>query len=90
VGKLIVASVLITCNAQAQQYDSLAKKYKKEDAVVTNSTEHLVISNEDGELVANSYMTHDKLFITNLSRGCIMWIICLRAIIMSWRIYRLR
>ena len=66
---IFMAALFVACSLQAQEYDSLAAKYKNEDAVVTHYTRHLVISNEDGELVANSYYTREKLFISDLSRG---------------------
>ncbi len=66
---IFMAALFVACSLQAQEYDSLAVKYKNEDAVVAHYTRHLVISNEGGELVANSYFTKEKLFITDLSRG---------------------
>ena len=66
---LFMAAMLLTCSIHAQEYDSIAAKYKNEDAVITNYTRHLVISNEDGKLVANSYYTIEKMFLSDLSRG---------------------
>jgi hypothetical protein len=66
----LLLTVLLQAGAtQAQEYDSLIAKYKKEDAVIINYTEHLVITNDAGKLVATSYITKDKLFVTDLARG---------------------
>ncbi len=66
---ILVAALLFSGSAFAQEYDSLIARYKKEDAVVINYDEHLIITIEDGELVAKSYVTKEKLFISDLSRG---------------------
>jgi len=70
---LVVATILLAGTAQAQlslkrqKYDSIAARYKGEHAVYTDYTERLVISDEDGELTANSYVNVEKLFISDLS-----------------------
>ena len=52
---------------QAVEYDSIASKYKNEHAVVTNYTRRLVITKEGDKLVATSYCTREKMFISDRS-----------------------
>jgi transglutaminase-like putative cysteine protease len=49
------------------KYDSIAAKYKNENAVYTSVIHRLVIKEEDYKLVATSYVTMEKLFISDLS-----------------------
>jgi transglutaminase-like putative cysteine protease len=49
------------------EFDSIAAKYKNENAVYTDITHRLVIKEEDYKLVATSYVSMDKLFISDLS-----------------------
>jgi hypothetical protein len=62
---LFVASILFTLLTQAQDYDSIAAKYKGQHAVITNYTRRMVIKKEDSGLVANSYVTIEKLLISD-------------------------
>jgi hypothetical protein len=60
--------VLLACHLHAQDragYDSIAAKYKGQNAVYTNITNRLVISSgsDDTGFVANSYLAMEKLFI---------------------------
>ena len=73
---ILLAAVLAAGTVQSQdrdhiydrdKYDSIAAKYKNEHAVYTNITEQLVIKEVNGKLKANSYITLEKLFISNLS-----------------------
>lgn len=72
---LLVAGLLFTGAAQAhlsldrQKYDSIAARYKNENAVYTNVTERLVITEEGGSLSANTYVTMEKLLISDLAPG---------------------
>lgn len=66
---MLVATILMGYAAQATEYDSIAVKYRNENAVYTNYSQRLVITNEDGKLVANSYVTREKLFISDRSPG---------------------
>ncbi len=67
---LFVATMLLSQGVQAQdwyKYDSLATKYKNEHAVYTNFSGKLVITIEDGNLVANNYSTIEKLYLDDQS-----------------------
>ena len=59
----------ITKQANAQQYDSLAVKYKNENAVVANYTHKIVIKMEHDKLVATSYVDKKKLLISDVAPG---------------------
>lgn len=50
-----------------EKYDSIASKYRNEHAVYTDVTNRLVIKEEDGKLVATTYVTMEKLFISDQS-----------------------
>ena len=70
---LLVASLLVASSVHAQKvaervkYDSIAAKYKNENAVYTNCVEKLVITQDpdNGRLVANTYATLEKLMISD-------------------------
>ncbi len=69
---LTVTALLLTCQVHGQEknmdrYDSIAAKYKNEHAVYTELKQQLVITAEDGKLVANSHYTLEKLFLSDLS-----------------------
>lgn len=67
---ILAAAMLCTGMAMAQdrdKYDSIAAKYKNEHAVYTKIAEQLVINVEDGALTANSNVTLEKLFISDMS-----------------------
>ena len=70
---IALASLLLSASLWAQKTpereknDSIAAKYKNENAVYTNYTEHLIITEDDGELQANSYVTMDKLLISDVA-----------------------
>ena len=64
----MLAVVAISANAQ-EGYETIIAKYKTENAVITNNTEHLTIKNDGGELVAVSDITHEKLLISEMSPG---------------------
>ncbi len=66
---LLAASVNAQKIAERVKYDSIAAKYKNEHAVYTNYTEKLEIKTDpdDGSLEANTYVTMDKLLISDLS-----------------------
>ena len=64
---LLASSLWAQKTAEREKYDSIAEKYKNENAVYTNYTEKLIITEEDGSLVANTYVTMDKLLISDLS-----------------------
>ncbi len=49
------------------KYDSIAARYKDYDAVYTNMTEQLEISEEDGELKAESHVVLEKLLLSDRS-----------------------
>ena len=44
-------------------------KYKDENAVITSNTEHLIIRNEGGKLVATSEVVQERLLISDMSPG---------------------
>lgn len=52
-----------------QNVDEIFEKYKNEQAVVSNDVWKLVIKNEDGRLMAKSYVSTEKLLIGELSPG---------------------
>jgi len=52
---------------EREKNDSIAAKYKNDNAVYTDYKEKLTITEEDGALEARSYVTMDKLFISDLS-----------------------
>jgi hypothetical protein len=65
---LLLAAMLIINTLSAQdrdKFDTIANRYKGQHAVYTNIKEQLVISAEDGELVANSHVTMEKLLLTD-------------------------
>ena len=70
---MLVAATLLTPSIMAQKtgermkYDSIAAKYKNENAVYTNYIEKLEIKQDedDGSLVATTYGTMEKLFISD-------------------------
>ncbi len=65
---LIAAAMLVLSHLSAQdrdKYDTIANRYKNEHAVYTNVTEQLVITEENGVLAANSYVTLEKLLLTD-------------------------
>ena len=72
---MLVAAMLLTSSLMAQKtgermkYDSIATKYKNENAVYTNYVQKLVITQdeEDGHLAANTYVTMDKLIISDVA-----------------------
>lgn len=71
---LLVALLLVTAGslqaqktAEREKNDSIAAKYRDQHAVYTNYINKLVITEEDGELVANTYVTLEKLLISDLS-----------------------
>ena len=55
--------------ARAEGFDSLAVRYKNENAVVANYTHKIVIAMEDGKLVATSYVDKQKLIISDVAAG---------------------
>ncbi|MFI5196841.1 MAG: transglutaminase domain-containing protein [Chitinophagales bacterium] len=73
----LLTAIVFLCNSlQGQEYDSIANKYKNENAVITNYTERLVITYEEDDLVPNnyvlaakSYVTIQKLMISDLAPG---------------------
>ncbi len=67
---LLALALLLSGSTGAQdreKFDSIAARYKNEHAVYTKMHEQLVITAEDGELEAQSYVTLEKLFISDLS-----------------------
>ena len=64
---LLAGSLRAQKTAEREKNDSIAAKYKNENTVYTNYTEKLIITEEDGGLVANTYVTMEKLFISDLS-----------------------
>ena len=69
---LSVVALFLASSLWAQSrehYDSLAAKYKNDNAVYANITYKLVISrsSDDTGLVANSHITYEKLFLTDHS-----------------------
>jgi len=63
----VIVTMLLAYVSQAGEYDSIAVRYKNENAVVTNNTRRLEIKYEDGKLVAKSYFTKEKLLISDRS-----------------------
>ena len=56
--------------AGAQEDNSaLIEKYKNEQAIITQHTEHLVIKNDGARLSATSDVTNERLLISDLSPG---------------------
>ena len=66
---IFIAAMQTACAIHATEYDSIAAKYKNENAVIINYNRRLVIKNENGKLVATSYITKEKLLISDLSPG---------------------
>ncbi len=68
-GMLSTSSLMAQKTAERLKNDSIAAKYKNENAVYTNYVQKLVIKQdeEDGRLVANTYVTMDKLIISDLA-----------------------
>ena len=67
---LLPALTLISLSATAQDdYSALITKYKGEPAIVTNNSEHLVISYEGGKLAANSHVEQERLLLNDLAPG---------------------
>src|SRR5262249_41574633 len=69
---LALAAVFATGTLHAfdrAKYDSIASHYKNQHAVYTNMTHKLVISMAEGDtgLVANSYVSMEKLFISDVA-----------------------
>src|SRR4051812_47770578 len=64
---LTIAGMLLACTLHAVEYDSIAVKYKNEHAVIINYYRHLVIAKEDGKLTATSYITKEKMLISDRS-----------------------
>ena len=70
---MLVATMFLTSTVDAQKIaervknDSIAAKYKNENAVYTRYLQKLVITQDedDGHLVANTYVTMDKLLISD-------------------------
>src|SRR5436190_16417606 len=63
------AALLFPYFLQAQEYDSIAVRYKNQHAVITNFSRRMVIREEEGKLVANSYITQEKMLISDLAPG---------------------
>lgn len=55
--------------AAQEEYQPVIDKYKTENAVMVNITEHMVIENDGGKLVATSNVSREKLLISDLSPG---------------------
>jgi transglutaminase-like putative cysteine protease len=66
---LVLVSLFCSGSLYAESYDSIASRYKNENAVITNYTERLVIKFDDGKLAATSYVTEEKLLISDLAPG---------------------
>lgn len=66
---VFAACVLASVLSQAQDYDDIIARYKNENAVITNYTRRMVIKAEDSGLVANSYVTVEKLLISDKAPG---------------------
>lgn len=68
---LLLAGSLLVCAAlhaqEESDYDSIASKYSNENAVMTNNTEHLVIKVNKNDFSAVSYITEERLLISDLS-----------------------
>jgi len=65
-----VSALFFFCHATAQgdlDYDSIAARYSNENAVMTKNTERLVIKYEKDGLSAVSYVTEERLLISDLS-----------------------
>ncbi|MGN6569063.1 MAG: DUF3857 domain-containing transglutaminase family protein [Flavipsychrobacter sp.] len=63
-----ISTLLFFYNALAQDdpdYDAIAQRYSSENAVITNNTEHLVIKYDNGDLSLVSYITEDRLLISD-------------------------
>jgi len=61
--------LLFSGAAYGESYDSIALRYSNENAVITNYTERLVIKFDAGKLVATSYVTEEKLLISDVAAG---------------------
>jgi transglutaminase-like putative cysteine protease len=66
---LLALALTVGGSARAVNYDSIAVRYKNENAVVADYTHKLVITLEDGKLVANSYVTKEKMMISDVAPG---------------------
>jgi len=67
---LLLIGLGIAGAATAQDENAaIAEKYKNEQAVITNYTEHLVIKYEDYKLVATTDVTKERMLISDLSPG---------------------
>jgi transglutaminase-like putative cysteine protease len=66
----LLSAILLLCHTVfGEAYDSIAHRYKNEHAVITNYNERLVINFESGKLVAKSFVTMQKLMISDLAPG---------------------
>ncbi len=66
---IVALTALLCIRATAQDVDEILRKYGTEQAVITNLSRKLVIKDEDGKLVAKSYVSTQKLLIGDLSPG---------------------
>jgi len=70
---LLMASTLKAAVPDTAAMAGLARQYHDENAVYANYTERLVITYEDGELEANSYISEDKLIINSFAAANENW-----------------
>ena len=66
-GAFLATSAQAQLSLQRQKYDQLAREHKGDPAIYTDCSEKLVISEDGGQLQANSYTTIEKLFLTQMS-----------------------
>ena len=67
---LFAGSLFVSMLLHAQEdldYNSIANRYSNENAVITNNTEHLVIKVNKEGFSATSYVTEERLLISDLS-----------------------
>jgi len=66
---LSVAICMAAASVAQDEYSAITEKYKNEQAVITNYTEHLVIKYEDYKLIATTDVTYQRMMISDLAAG---------------------
>jgi transglutaminase-like putative cysteine protease len=66
---LAIVLGLQAITAVGQNFDDIYNRYKGEQAVITNIREELVITSENGKLVASSKVSKEKMLIGDMSPG---------------------
>lgn len=68
-GAALAAVLLQYPTAYAQEQVTVPEKYRNDQALITNYSEHLIITNEHGVLTAHSKVTQERLLISDQAPG---------------------